>query len=290
MVEFAGGPLVAGLPMYDWPEVKWATDALWSNLAERLRAAGLAAPDRLDRTLAPDDLWRHPRLLFGQTCGYPYATALRDAVTYVATPGYGADGCAGTAYSSMIVVRADEPAQDLTAMGGRNAAVNGMSSLSGCLALRLAIAAHGPAAMPAQVRLSGSHRNSLRMVAARDADVCAVDAVCWALAQSHEAALVSELRVLARTPPAPALPFICSAASMPRQRDQIRAALAEALADPALDEVRAALLLTGVLTVDEAAYDRVLVLEQIAAAVALPEQDQGSIEAGFGSSRSHRLP
>lgn len=270
MAEFQGGPLVAGLPMYDWPEVDWATDALWSALAERLRAAGFEAPANLDRSLAPDDLWRHPRLLFGQTCGYPYATILRDAVAYVATPAYGADGCVGAAYSSMIVVRADEPAQTLAGMGGYVAAVNGPTSLSGCLALRLAIAEHGPGAMPARVRLSGSHRNSLRLVGAREADFCAIDAVCWALAHRHEAALVSGLRVLARTPPAPALPFICSAACAPQQLEQIRAALGAALSDPALDEVRAALLLTGVLAVDEAAYDRVGVLEQAAASVALP--------------------
>ena len=36
---------VAGLPMYDWPEVRDAVDALWSAIVERLRANGIEAPN-----------------------------------------------------------------------------------------------------------------------------------------------------------------------------------------------------------------------------------------------------
>ena len=45
----AGGVSVAALGMYDWPEVRSETDALWSRLAAGLRAAGVAAPDDLTR-------------------------------------------------------------------------------------------------------------------------------------------------------------------------------------------------------------------------------------------------
>ena len=47
-------PPVASLPMYDWPEVQWAHDALWAALAMRLRAHGIEAPDRLDRDRQPN--------------------------------------------------------------------------------------------------------------------------------------------------------------------------------------------------------------------------------------------
>ena len=39
----AGG-WVAGLPMYDWPEVRDEVDALWSAIARRLGEAGVDAP------------------------------------------------------------------------------------------------------------------------------------------------------------------------------------------------------------------------------------------------------
>ncbi|HJL83677.1 MAG TPA: hypothetical protein QGF43_07230, partial [Acidimicrobiales bacterium] len=39
----AGG-WVAGLSMYDWPEVRDEVDALWSAIARRLGEAGVDAP------------------------------------------------------------------------------------------------------------------------------------------------------------------------------------------------------------------------------------------------------
>jgi hypothetical protein len=41
--------MIASLPMYDWPEVREATDAWWAGLARHLRDAGFEAPDRLTR-------------------------------------------------------------------------------------------------------------------------------------------------------------------------------------------------------------------------------------------------
>ena len=95
--------LVAALAMYDWPEVAPANDALWSFLAGRLRQAGIAAPERLDRSLGYTEPWLSPRLLMAQTCGYPYATELAGRVRLVGTPGYDVEGCTGATYSSVIV-------------------------------------------------------------------------------------------------------------------------------------------------------------------------------------------
>jgi hypothetical protein len=36
--------MIATLPMYDWPEVREATDAWWAGLARHLRGAGFEAP------------------------------------------------------------------------------------------------------------------------------------------------------------------------------------------------------------------------------------------------------
>lgn len=256
-----GGP-VAALPMYDWPEVRWATDALWAALRDRLRADGVPAPEGLERGLSAEEGWLHPGLLFGQTCGWPYVRQLRGAVMIVATPGYTADGCAGTDYCSMILVRRDEPADRMAGMAGRTAAVNSPTSLSGWLALKLAAAAARTAI--GRVVLSGSHRESLRLVARGEDDLCAVDAVCWELACAHEPATAEALRVLATTPPAPALPFICAGATDAATLAALRRALAAVLADPALAEVRAALLLSGAMSTDARAYDRVLALERAA--------------------------
>ena len=39
-------PFIAALPMYDWPEVRGETDALWVKIRDALQARGIAAPDR----------------------------------------------------------------------------------------------------------------------------------------------------------------------------------------------------------------------------------------------------
>ena len=55
--------------------------------------------------------------------------------------------------------------------------------------------------------ISGGHRNSIRMVAAGEADVTAVDAKTWALALKHEPA-ARELTVAGWTAKRKGLPFI----------------------------------------------------------------------------------
>ncbi len=94
---------VAALPMYDFPEISTANDALWRRIAAALRARGVEAPENLTRGRALMDLWRDPGLIFAQTCGYPYLTTLREAVVLVATPEYGFPGCAGADHRSFVV-------------------------------------------------------------------------------------------------------------------------------------------------------------------------------------------
>ena len=245
--------------MYDWPEVRAATDALWSGIAAHMRTAGVEAPSGLERGLGLQELWRHPGLVLGQTCGLPYVLTLRGAVQLVATPRYSAEGCAGADYASAILVRADDSAADLEALDGRVAAINDPMSLSGSLALRTVQAGCATPPVFARIRECGSHRASMCMVADGAADVCAIDAVCWALAQRHLPKVTRRLRVLTWSPPAPALPFICAAGI---DAAAVRGALQQAMADPDLAEARAALFLDDVALLDDGAYDRVVAMAE----------------------------
>jgi ABC-type phosphate/phosphonate transport system substrate-binding protein len=98
---------VAALPMYDFPWTADAQDALWRALADRLGHAGIAAPAALTRDRAPEDVWRDPALLFGQTCGYPYVKGLVERVALIATPCFGFQGCEGAKHRSFIVALAE---------------------------------------------------------------------------------------------------------------------------------------------------------------------------------------
>ena len=82
--------MIASLPMYDWPEVRQATDNWWAGIARHLDNA-----PALDRGADYTALWRDPRLLFSQTCGYPFTHEFSGRLKLIATPHYGADGCSG---------------------------------------------------------------------------------------------------------------------------------------------------------------------------------------------------
>lgn len=245
--------LVAALPMYDWPETRARTDAQWAALRAALRAAGIDAPGRLARhnadmppvpggirdmegrvvapdpaTLPPDEfdlavLWRHPQLVFAQTCWGPLReTGLERHVTVVGQPDYSdVGGGRGALYSSAIVMRAG-PGDDVAAaadgravlplasMRGRRFVANDPHSLSGRLALGEDLAAAGESFdLFADVTFSGGHRASIRAVAEGRADVAAIDCRSWALARQFDPAAAG-LRAAGWTALRPGLPYIMS--------------------------------------------------------------------------------
>lgn len=268
MTEF-----IAALPMYDWPEMRAETDAQWAAFRDRLRKSDIDAPRHLVRrngdmpavpggirgadgmviapdpaTLPPDELdlatlWRHPKLLLGQTCWGPMkATRLADHVHVVSQPDYSdMPGGLGTSYSSAIVARGTGPGvlppQDgrahlpLDQIARGRLAFNERHSLSGFIALSEDLSNAGAKLLDTDrlVETSG-HRNSIRAVADGRADLAAIDCRSWALAQRFEPAAAG-LTVVGWTRRRLGLPYIAS-----RSFDQnILDALREALRADGLD-------------------------------------------------------
>lgn len=264
---------IAGLPMYDLPALRPATDAWWAGLARALAEAGVSAvPERLTRERDLADLWRDPDLLLAQTCGYPLTHALAGTVRLVATPVYRAEGCEGAEYRSAFVVRADTPARDLSELRGRRVTINARDSQSGFNCLRHAVArlARGGRFF-AEVVESGSHMASLAAVRGGRADVAAIDGVTLALLKDHDPGVVSGLRVLGWSAPAPGLPYVTAAGADEAQIARLRAGLRAAMEDPGLAEVRRALRLAGVEVLPWAAYDVIDEMEAEARAAGYPD-------------------
>jgi ABC-type phosphate/phosphonate transport system substrate-binding protein len=242
--------------MYDWPELHWATDTLWSVIAARLGEAGIEAPAALDRARPRMEVWTDPRLLLSQTCGWPFATRLIDKVRLVGTPVYDANGCIGPTYCSFIITRRSEKAERLENFHGRRFGINGSDSLSGYVALRAALRDSGlDVADCAGWTETGSHRASVRAVAAGETDVAAIDSVCWALARRFEPDAVAELKVIARTPQRPGLPLITGLARSDSEIDAIRAALKGAIGSEEAREARQALMMQRFAVLDRSAYE-----------------------------------
>jgi len=267
-----GDDQVAALPMYDFPELREATDALWGAIAARLRDQGVAAPDSLLRGRAIEDVWTDPALLLAQSCGYPLVTRLEGRVSLVATPCYSAPGCEGALYRSAIVVREGERAATLAELRGRRCAVNDPASNSGMNVLRAAIAplAGGECRFFGGVILTGAHEASVRAVAGGEADVAAIDCVTWAHLRALRPAETRGLRVLGWTEATPGLPLITSLATGDATLAALRQALTGVEADPALTPARAALRIDGFMVLKLSAYDRILALQRQAEQAGYP--------------------
>ncbi len=221
--------MIALLPMYDWPEVAAETDAAWAALRERLRAAGVAAPEALTR--GPDlwAAWRDPGLVFGQTCGLPVVRGLGEVEVIGATD-YGLPGCPPGYYRSALVARRDDPRGALPAFRGARAAVNGRDSQSGYGALISAVAPFAEGGrFFAETRVTGAHRASVIAVAAGEADIAAIDCVSWRLAERFEPA-AGALRILGLTAPTPGPPLIAAAGTDVARHRAVAAAVLPRLA------------------------------------------------------------
>ena len=258
-----GAEWIAALPMYDFPELRDAHDALWTALAARLNEAGLRdVPRRLTRDQDHKSAWGHPALLFAQGCEYPLAKSFADRVRLIATPRYSAPGCEGGRYRSAIVVRAEETGS-LADFRGRRCVVNEVDSNSGMNLLRAAVAPlAGGGCYFASVAVSGSHRRSAEMVAAGEADLAAVDCVSFAHFGRLYPGVVASLRVLGWTAASPCLPFITARAADDTTVRILRSALAGVFDDDALAQARADLLLTGVDLQPREGFGEVLGLER----------------------------
>ncbi len=250
--------MIASLPMYDFPWTAAANDALWNALAARLRSAGLDAPRGLARGLPLTEAWHDPTLIFGQTCGYPYWTMLRQHVVILATPLYVFEGCDGPDHCSLIVARRDDPREELAAFRGARAAINARDSNSGMNLFRAAVApfANGK---PFFLRVveTGAHAKSLGSVVEGAADLAAIDCVTFALLRQGEPALVDRVKTIARSPASPSLPFIASATLPSETIAAIRRALFATLKDPALALSLETLGIRGALDMPPLAYARV---------------------------------
>lgn len=199
--------MIAAFPMYDRPETAAANDALWTAVAQNLGMPDL----QLDRHTPPEDGWRDPGLVLSQTCGMPFKLWVKDHARYVASPDFRLPDTPPGYYHSVIIARADDP-RPANALLQARPVINQDHSQSGFNALwRFANERHihfGPVAQ------SGAHHASAHAVAKGQADIAAIDANTWRMIEKWDA-FADLLRVIARTPPTPAMPYICGPSQDP---------------------------------------------------------------------------
>jgi ABC-type phosphate/phosphonate transport system substrate-binding protein len=254
---------IACLPWYDLPETEAAQDSFWSTLARHLRREGMrGVPSRLARAVPVPRVFTDPRLLIGQCCGYDLVYGFAESLSLVATPRFGAPGCAGANYRSFVLVRETSPAGDLEALRGGVCAINSFNSHSGTNALRALVAPFSrDGRFFSAVKVSGGHLSSLALLHAGEADVMAMDCVLHALLERHRPDALAGVRLLSWSDTAPAPPIVTSSAADHDTLDRLRAALANAMSDPGCADARSAMLLDGIDFLQFEAYGRIVEIE-----------------------------
>jgi ABC-type phosphate/phosphonate transport system substrate-binding protein len=259
----ADARFIAGLPMYDWPEVADDIDEFWATIAAAARIHGVTVPDRLTRTESPIELWGDPSMILGQVCSLnPVRDGLGETevigtVVYEPPPGL-PDPEPGTYYSVLVARSDDDRCAGLGADGlgkgeanesvrrftGATVASNGTDSQSGYWSLGHFVGDQlddGP--IFAGMVFTGAHRESVCAVADGRADFAAIDVHSWRLATEHEPAS-SQLTVIGSTKPTPGV--VCAVSwELKQHRAALDAALSDALGSLEGTEIAARLHLGG---------------------------------------------
>lgn len=267
MLMIAGNAMsLACLRWYDLDEVRWATDALWTETSRHMRLEGIRdVPEKLDRSAGYRRQWMSPDFLFGQSCGYDVYISHRQWLRVVATPRYCAPGCEGSNYRSLIIVRQDAMFGRLEDLRGTHCVINTPTSHSGMNVLRALVAPlHSDGRFFSRVDVSGSHETSLKMVANGKVDVAAVDCVTHALLSRYRPEELARTRILCQTQAVPAPPYVTAATANAATVAKLRSALFRALGEPSLRPALDALLLKDVEVLAEDAYHSIQQLKELA--------------------------
>lgn len=234
--------MTVALPMYT--ARAGAVQAFWDALRGELPTQPLPA------TLEwPEDYvahWLSPALLLSQSCGYPLTHVLDGQVQLLGSFVYNVPGSRGIFSRSQIVRRRSDVRSTLPAFRGSTVAFNAPDSQSGYNALRALIA---PLAEQGrffgQALETGAHLQSIAAVLDGRADLAAIDAVTWALAQEARPGLTEELTVLGQTAPYPGLPLMTSSTTPAETVAQLQQALHTVATDSRHAAIRAPLHIAG---------------------------------------------
>ena len=258
--------MIASLGLYDLPEVRAMTDAVWRAIARELVAEGFSdVPPTLEREQPLDEQWRDPALLFAQICGYPLMHAFAGAVRVVAVPCYAVGSCDPGRYRSIVIGRDPDALRR-----GSIVAVNDHASHSGKNALGALVAESlGSDDDPeepffAAVLITGSHAASMRAVVCGDADVAAIDCITHTLVARHRPRELDGTRIVAITADAPAPAYVTRATARDDEVARMQVAIGRAFSDsdPQIALARRELLLDSIRVPARREYDRILELER----------------------------
>ncbi len=260
------------LPMYNLPEMRAVNTAFWQAMRAELALRGLEGlPDapEFDRPPVPGCI--EAETLFSQVCGWPLQTIYAGQARLLGVPAYAAPHCDGPTHAGVFIVGAESRFTTLADLRGCAFAFNSVHSNSGMNLPRRALAALGARApFFASCIETHSQPGNIERVAKGEVDATCVDCVTYAFFQRHRPELAARTRVLAATPPSPAIPFVTSAATPEATVALLQTALLAVAREPRWAQARAGLMLADIVAPVATAYQVQLAYTTEAEALGYP--------------------
>jgi ABC-type phosphate/phosphonate transport system substrate-binding protein len=244
----------AELGMYPFSSVRWAWDALWDALRERVDWL----PDQLAHSGDVQARWSDPDCLVNHVCGWPLARWHADDQRVLGAFALTIPGAEGHRYRSTLLSPHDVALTDL--LGGDVSVVaNSSDSLSGWISLLNAIVGETDS-FAGDVTFSSAHLESLRTLGRGGADLACVDSWSLAIIESEQPELVSMLHPIGLGPWIPS-PAVTVRESVPvDDGEQFAQALVDVLSDDGSASIRDALFVDGFVRLTIEDYFPVLAL------------------------------
>ena len=175
--------------------------------------------------------------------------------TILGVPAYDAAHCDGPTHAGVFVVRRAAAYRSVADLRGCDFVFNSVHSNSGMNLPRRVIAdlADGGRFF-GSIAETHSQPGNLERVASGEADATCVDCVTYAFFARHRPAQADQLRVLAATPPTPAIPFVTAVSTDAATQAALAEALRRVATAPEWAPVRAAMLLLDVVPPSHADY------------------------------------
>ena len=191
--------------MYNREETKAANQEFYAYIFQELANRNINAPKKLSENEGFIDFWGSKEFFFSQTCGLPYRLFLSDKVTLIGTPNYGLEGCKPGYYNSVFIARSEDKSKILSNFLSSKFAFNELYSQSGWAAAEEHLGSLKNKF--SKFILSGSHRNSAKLVSEGKADIAAIDALSFKFIKKYDS-FSSNLSIIEKTRSTPGLPFI----------------------------------------------------------------------------------
>lgn len=257
---------IASLPWYDFPEIKSATDSFWHVFASRLKEEGFTPPSSLTRNISYKHQWQSPLLLFSQACGYDVVKPFMQDLRVVATPCYDVPGCKDYNYSSYIVVHRDSKIESIEGLYHKSCAINCQHSHSGANILYFVVANYIENCQNffSRAEYSGSHENSIRMVSENKVDTAAIDCLSYHIFKKFRPKFLKKIRIIHRTPHAPAPPYVTSTSHSETEILKIREILQGLNKQPKMQSIFRQLFIREIKYIPFEEYFHILEMEKIA--------------------------